>query len=323
MNKPTSLFAAYQQVLDASRTPYVGKSGAKDEREDGQTKVRYGQGGPASDRFTKELEANIGKEDRNPNWKYAKGRLTSPFHDEEKAHGVLVSKSGIFSTDEGAVTAALEHGVKTNKPVQSSIIPLGYYEIGLFQDSPKVDVGMIDALCWQCLMGCERNVKLILKYGYDVPRGYSGLNPITAALRSKNLEVLKTVLAYPPIRALVNKKDGFGTKPLQAAASVPGIDPYEFARELIRAGANDMEHDGEYSAAMMVLLRCARGAIWTPNIFGEMLSVTDQWYKTKDGETLDSLAKKTGNRDAERMLCNFSKFGRESLNDAVLDGNLN
>ena len=311
MSKPTSLFAAYQQVLDASRNPY-GKVGAKDEREDEVSEVRNGQGGAASDRFGKALE--------NPNAKYSEKRLVHPFYKED---GKADEKSGIFSTDEGAVVAALEQGVKTNKAIQSSVIPVGYYEIGLFKDSPKVDVGLVDALCWQCLMGCERNVKVILKYGYDVKNRYYGLNPITAALRSRNLEVLKVVLAYPPIRAIVNDKDGFGVTPLQAAASVPGIDPYEFARELIRAGANDMEHDGEYSAAMLVLLRCARGATWTPNVFGEMLSVTNQNYETKDGETLDSLAKKTGNRDAERMLCNFSKFGRESLNDAVLDGNLN
>lgn len=320
MRKPTSLFAAYQQVLDASRTPFSRKRPYEDAREDGERLVRYGQGGPASDRFAKRPVRDVRKADRNPNLKYSDGALASPFYKED---GNAKAKSGIFSTDEGAVMAALESGVRTNRPVQSRLIPLGYVEIGLFQDSPAIDVGLVDALCWQCLMGCERNVKAILKYGYNPPKRYSGLNPITAAVRSKNIEVLKTVLAFSPLRERVNERDGFGTRPIQEAASVAGIDPYEFARELIRAGANDTGYDGEYSAAMLVLLRCGRGAAWTPNIFGEMLSVTDLDYATKDGETISSLASKTGNRDAERMVENFRKFGRTTLNGAVLDGALN
>lgn len=323
MSKPTSLYAAYQQVLDASRKPFIGKPKKDDDREDKQNKIVYGQGGRATDRYRKELDINLSEKDRNPNYKYAEKAMVHPFYKEEKN---LNEKSGIFSTDEGAVMAALEHGVKTNKPIQSKIIPLGYYSIGLFADAPSIDVGLIDALCWQCMLGCERNVKLILKYGYEVPKKYSGLNPLTAAIKSKNLEVLKIVLAYGPIREIVNEKDGFGTRPIQAAAMVTGIDPYEFARELIRAGALDKEiakYEGEYNAAMLSLLRNGAGAIWTPNLFGELLSVTDLGYVTKDGEYLETLAEKVGNKDAVRMIQNFMKFGKESLNDAVLNGNLN
>jgi len=315
MSKPTSLYAAYQQVLNASRKPLEGNP-KKDEREDNQNKIVYGQGGKATDRYRKELDFNLSKKDRNPNYQYAEKSLVHPFYNEDKK---LKEKSGIFSTDEGALMAALEHGIKSNKAVQSKMIPTGYYSIGLFQDSPSIDVGMIDALCWQCLLGCERNVKLILKYGYEMPKRYSGLNPITSAIKSKNLEVLKIVLAYPQIRQIVNEKDGFGTKPIQAAAMIPGIDPYEFAREVIRAGGKDNEYKGEYSAAMLTLLRNRAGAIWTPNIFGEILSVTDIDYSTKDGETLESLAEKVKNTDAVRMILNFKKFGKESLNDAVLN----
>lgn len=313
MSKPTSLYAAYQQVVQASRNPQSIKC------EDGNFGMWHGQGGPSTDRFRPRRE-NLDDSKRLNN-RY-KGEVVNPFYDEKKW---IRGKSGVFSTDEGAVLAALEHGVKTNKAVQSKIIPLGYYEIGLFKDSPSIDVGMVDALCWQCLLGCERNVKLILGYGhgYDVPKRYSGLNPITAAIRSKNLQVLKYVLAYLPIREIVNDKDGFGTRPIQAAASVSGIDPYEFARDLIRAGANDTGYDGEYSAAMMSVLRDCAGSIWTPNVFGELLSVTDVGYKAKDGETVETLAEKNGNRDALRMIGNFRKFGKESLNDAVLDGSLN
>ena len=297
MEKPVSIYAAYRMVCENSRKPEPSKGlGNKDDN------------------------SKMADTEENPNSKYSKKALVSPFCKQTSACN---PKSGVFSQDLTTVEAALNQGVSSNHTVNSSLIPMWLDEYGPYEEMPTMDVGLVDALTWQCLMGRDMNVRAILKAGYKAAKRYSGLNPITAAIRGRNLQCLKLVLAVPAIRELVNEKDGFGTRPIQAAAEISGIDPYEFAREVVKAGGEDRGYkDGQYSALMLCVLRHGKGAIWTPNIFAEILPVSDIDYSTKDGETVASLAMKLDNQDALRMIMNWQKFGEESLNGAVLNNGI-
>jgi len=308
MDKPVNVYSAYRQMLESQLSP-------KKETIDGTkwTKGRVGFGGPATDRYD-EIDSS-----KHPNEQY-KGEGATAFNID--GSGKTTAKGSVFSMEPNEVFAALENGASASRPVQSKLIPVGYESIG-FNQSPSVDVGLVDALTWQCLMGNDINVKEILKRGYSVPRKYSGLSPITAAIQGKNIHVLKLVLGIPELRKYVNRKDGFGNRPLNVAAAIAGIDPYEFARELVKAGATDVDlTDGSYSAAMTCVLRNGAGAIWTPNIFSVILGVTNLGYTTSDGETVKSLAEKTGNKEALRMITNWEKFGAESQNNAVTDNGI-
>lgn len=319
MEKPVSIYAAYRLVCENTRkADSLRKKAIKDRQfsidGDKSEKTVIGQGGDATNRFVRT------DTEKHPNSKFSEKVLVSPFC---KSSSTCNSKSGVFAQDITSVEAALNQGVSTNRPVQSSHIPMWLNDSGLYEDIPSIDLGLVDALTWQCLMGNDMNVRAILKAGYKAIKRYSGLNPITAAIRGKNLQCLKLVLAVPEIRELVNAKDGFGARPLQAVAEIPGIDPYEFAREIVKAGGVDRGYrDGQYSALMVCLMRRGGGSIWTPNIFAEILPVSDLEYKTKDGETVVSLAKKLNNQDALRMIMNWQKFGEESLNNAVLNNSI-
>ena len=243
-----------------------------------------------------------------------RGKVVSPFY-KQKEDSKNPLNSGIFSEDENSVCAALSNGVPSNKPVRSKLLSRrSIYDKGLGADDFVEDVGMMDALTWQCWNGNYTNVKQILKHGYDAPKSYSGMNPITASVDGRNIECLKIVLSVPKILDLVNSKDGFGNYPLECTTKIKGIDPYEFAKILVEAGARDDERTGkDYNAAMLSLLN----GTWTPNLFGELLPVTDLEHKTKDGLDLRSLAEKLGNREAVLMIDNFKKYGDESINQAV------
>lgn len=249
-------------------------------------------------------------------------KVASPFYRESK--GRCTPKSGIFSSDENSVASAISNEVPTNKPVQSKLLDIfDYYTLGIVDAHPNngrnIDIGMVDALTLHCWTGNLPVVKLILKNGYDAPSSYPGLNPITAAVEGRNLEVLKLVLAVPKLQEFVNKKDGNGNYPLEVAAKVRGTDPYEFAKVLVEKGArDDVRTDRAYSGAMLTLL----GGGWTPNLFGELLPVTDLEKKSRDGLTLRALAEKVGNREAVIMIDNFIKFKEESINQSVTHSQL-
>ena len=246
------------------------------------------------------------------NSKY-RGKFASPFFPNKDSKNPL--DSGIFSDDENSVCAALSRGVPSNKPVQSKVLSRkSYYDKGLMSDEFVEDVGMMDALTWQCWNGNYQNVRQILRNGYDAPRRYSGMNPITAAIDGRNIECLKIVLSVPKILDLINKKDGFGNYPLETVTKIKAIDPYEFAKILIEAGARDDLRTGkDYNAAMLSLLNGG----WTPNLFGELLPVTDLEHITKEGLDIRALAEKVGNREAVLMIDNFKKYGEESINQSV------
>lgn len=320
MDKPVSIFAAYRQICEnankAAAQRKVLKSRQFDIDGDKSEKTEIGMGGRATDRF---VRTDV---EKHPNSKYSEKVLVSPFSDNKST--TCTPKCGLFSNDYTTVCAALSRGISTNHPVQSRLIPTAFdNDANANIPENAIDFGLVDALTWQCLMGNEQNVREILKAGYKAMKRYSGLTPITAAIRGRNLQVLKLVLSVPKIRELVNSKDGFGARPIQGVAEIPGIDPYEFAREIVNAGGIDCGYrGGQYSAAMLCLLRHGGGAIWTPNIFAEILPVTDLSYKAKDGETLETLAKRIGNLDATRMIENFKKFGLESLNPAILDNGI-
>lgn len=318
MEKPVSVFAAYRMVCESeNKVPPVRKQIEKSRKFDMDgvktNKNIEGYGGAATDLFSNMNYSG------NPNRKYSDKKLTSPFCDDTSACN---ANSGVFSQDLATVEAALSKGVRTNHMVQSKLISLGFMEIGAFEDK-SLDYGLVDALVWQCLLGNDLNVRAILKYGYKPLRKYNGLTPITAAILGKNLQCLKLVLAVPAIRKMVNDADGFGERPIQCAAKISGIDPFEFAREVVTAGGHDRDYKhGEYSALMLTLIRRGNGATWTPNLFAVIQPVSDAWYEAKDGETAHSLAEKIGNLDATRMMENFLKFGRESLNPAILDNGI-
>ena len=339
--KPVNVYAAYQEMLRRSKLkqdeilkkPLSPKPSKKVPYQDEPAEVMIlGQGGaattnvvrkPGSDGVKWPLRDKIATVSevesdehpgRHPNEQYASGSLVSPFYKED---GKLRPESGIFSSDEGAVLAAIDKGVPTNKPVNSRLIPMGTPAIGLFEGR-EANIGSVDALVWQCWLGNDRNVVNILKAGYKPQSKYNGYNPITAAVMSSNIQVLKDILHYGPIAKMVNDKDGFGTRPLQAAASIPGIDPYEFAREIVKAGGTDRDNkNGEFSALMLTLMRRGAGAIWTPNIFSEILPVSDLEYKA-NGLTVEELAEKLGNNEAVIMLEYYRKFGKESLNKSII-----
>ena len=319
MEKPVSIYAAYRLICENARKAEALRKNAVKARTvevDGVEAVKsaIGQGGPATDRFA-DVDAA-----EHPNRRYSEKALVSPFCGKTSACN---ARSGVFSQDLATVEAALSQGVATNKPVQSRLIPMWFGDAAAYDSVPHLDLGLVDALTWQCLMGADMNVRAILKAGYDAKKRYDGLNPITAAIRGRNLQCLKLVLAVPSVAELVNEKDGFGSRPLQCAAEIAGIDPFEFAREVVRAGGVDRGYrDGQYSALMLCLMRRGGGAIWTPNIFAEILPVSDLSYKAKDGETVESLARALGNEDAMRMILNWRKFGQESLNNAILNNGI-
>lgn len=273
--------------------------------DDDNTVIRSSQNGIPVDSKASEF---IRAKDLNSKFR---GKVISPFASKE---GGLQS-SGMFSDDENTVAAAISAGFPTNKPVRSKVLSRkSYYDKGLGVDMFEEDVGMVDALTWQCWNGNYMNVKQILKNGYDVPKNYPGMNPITASIDGRNIECLKIVLSVPKILELVNKKDGHGNYPLECVTKIRAIDPYEFAKILVEAGARDDERTGkDYNAAMLSLLNGG----WTPNLFGELLPVTDLEHRTKGGLDLRSLAENLGNREAVLMIDNFKKYGDESINQSV------
>ena len=347
--KPVSVFDAYQQMIARSKLAEqeaVGLGAPKRqsraerghaERETKQFErlnpTRNGLGGAATDRFEQPKADELRKDEdelRNPNLQYSKGTLRSPFYPDEDKEEARV-KSGIFSTEELAVAAALDKGVPTNRNVQSKFIPVGYVSVGLFEGK-SIDIGMVDALVWQCYLGCARNVEAILRAGYKPQKKYAGYNPITAAIAGRNLQVLKLVLKYAPIAELVNEKDGFGYRALQSAALVPGIDPFEFAREVINAGGHDRDYkwhggrDGyrknEPSAAQLCLMRQSCGMNWSPAMFSLLLGVTDTWYRDQEGHTLAETARIFGNDVASRMVVDADKFREEAQNPALTNNRI-
>lgn len=299
MNKPVE---RYEQDLSRPKT----RREMRDETDETNQIIRLSQNGLPVDsgaiRFTRAKDLNS---------KY-RGKVVSPFYSQESKSPL---NSGIFSDDENSVCAALSNGVASNRPVRSKLLSRkSYYENGLGAEDFAEDVGMVDALTWQCWNGNYANVRQILKNGYDVPRHYSGMNPITASIDGRNIECLKIVLSIPKILDLINEKDGHGNYPLECVAKIKAIDPYEFAKILIEAGATDTERTGkDYNAAMLSLMN----GNWTPNMFGELLPVTDLEHKTKDGMNLRTLAEKLGNREAVLMIDNFKKYGDESINQSV------
>lgn len=252
------------------------------------------------------------------NSKY-RGKGASPFY-SQSSDSKSPLKSGIFSSDENSVCAALSNGVPSNRPVRSKLLSRrDVYDKWFAAEDFVEDVGMVDALTWQCWNGNYENVKQILKNGYDAPRHYSGMNPITASVDGRNIECLKIVLSVPKILELLNEKDGFGNYPLECVTKIRAIDPYEFAKILVEAGATDRNRGGkEYNAAMLSLMNGG----WTPNLFGELLPVTDLDHKAKDGMDLRMIAEKLGNREAVLMIDNYKKYGDESINQSVTHSQL-
>lgn len=218
----------------------------------------------------------------------------------------------IFSSDENDVLAALDADVSASKLVQSSLIDTGYYTLGI-TEAPKIDVGMIDAFTWHCMMGNTENVKTIYKRGYKPHSSYPGLNPITASILSKNIEMLKLVLCIPAIKKIINKKDGMGLTPLQSCAKMVGIDPYEFALVLIKNGATEIGNkdvlNGKPSAIMLSLLNRAS---WSVVLFGALLSVSDPLYRDASGRTVMDVARELNNTEAIKMIQNFIDNGERS-----------
>jgi hypothetical protein len=338
--KPVNVFAAYQQMLNRNKIepqtavsttlPNTKRPSERElKKEMAKEPIRVGQGGAATNRYRhpkyNELTENEVLE-LNPNLKQtANARFKSPFYNEDSKQSLV--KSGIFSTDELAVLAALDYGVKTNKAVQSKFIPVGYVSVGLF-DAKGVDIGMVDALVWQCYLGCIKNVCAILKQGYTPQKKYAGFNPITAAIAGRNLQVLKIILKYAPIAEMVNDEDGFGRRAIQVAATVQGIDPFEFAREVINAGGDDrykytsVMKNRKVSAAHLCLMRQCCGMSWSPNMFSLILGVTNPWYESPDGESVYALAKRLGNTDAIKMLQYYDRFGEESQNNAITNNKI-
>lgn len=333
---------AYQQVLESERNR--GKVAKTVEVRNGKVKpyrVRRTAGRmnrPISDRVEQDMEIQKGdprRDDENTvirasqsgvpvdgkakrfirakdlNAKY-RGKGASPFYRDEGSR--CTPSSGVFSQDGSAVFAAIEQGVPTNRTVRSKLLSrMSFYGNGLGADIFEEDVGMVDALTWQCWCGNSANVRQILRAGYDVPKSYSGMNPLTAAVEGRNLECLKLVLSVPGLLELVNSPDGHGNYPLVCAATIRGIDPYEFAKVLVESGARDDHARGsEYGAAMLSLM----GGSWTPNLFGELLPVTDLDRRVK-GLDLRGLAESIGNREAVLMIDNYRKYGDESINQAV------
>lgn len=301
MNKPMN------QRVEQEFVPKTQKD-RKTEQDPSNHIIRASQNGIPVDSKARDF---IRAKDLNAKFR---GKVVSPFY-KQKENSKNPLNSGIFSEDENSVCAALSDGIPSNKPVRSKLLSRrSIYEKGLVADDFVEDVGMVDALTWQCWNGNYTNVKQILKNGYDAPKSYSGMNPITASVDGRNIECLKIVLSVPKILDLVNSKDGFGNYPLECTTKIKGIDPYEFAKILVEAGARDDERTGkDYNAAMLSLLN----GTWTPNLFGELLPVTDLEHKTKDGLDLRSLAEKLGNREAVLMIDNFKKYGDESINQSV------
>lgn len=302
MNKPMT--KRTEQDIEVKKPDY--------KHEEDNTVIRQSQNGLPVDSKAKKF---IRAKDLNSKFR---AKDVSPFYRETE--GKCSPSSGIFSSDENSVCAALSNNVPTNKPVQSKLLSrMSVYDKGLGAESFVEDVGQVDALTWQCWNGNYINVKQILKNGYDVPRSYSGMNPITASIDGRNIECLKIVLSVPKILELVNKKDGHGNYPLECVTKIRAIDPYEFAKILIEAGARDDERTGkDYNAAMLSLLNGG----WTPNLFGELLTVTDLEHKTKNGLDLRCLAENLGNREAILMIDNFKKYGDESINQSVTHSSL-
>lgn len=237
-----------------------------------------------------------------------RGKMYSPFYREQE--GKCTPQSGIFSTDTVSVMAALDNGVPTNKPVNSKFI---VDENGF---GSEMNIGMVDALTYQCYNGSDHNVLTILKHGYTPLKHYRGFTPITAAIAGRNIYVLKLLLSLPKLCVLVNEKDGFGNYPLEAVAKEHGTDLFEFARILIEHGARDdirKDSDGAYSAAMLTILNGHP----SPNLFGELLPVTDLSRKSYEGLTLLDIARKCDQPDYVRMLEYFQKYGEESINQSV------
>lgn len=299
MNKPEKKLEPQELKVEKADTKH----------EQDNTVIKISQDGIAPDSKSKKF---VRAKDLNAKYR---GEMQSPFYAEYSVKKDNLGNSGIFSSDENAVAAALSKGVPSNKPMQSKQLSrMSVYDKGLGAEYFIEDVGRLDALTWQCWNGNYANVKQILKAGYDVPKSYPGMNPITAAIDGRNIECLKLVLSVPKILELVNKKDGFGNYPLDCVTKIRAIDPYEFAKILIEAGARDDNTDSKgYSAAMLSLLNGG----WTPNLFGELLPVTNLERKTKDGLTLKELAEKMGNREAVLMIDNYRKFGDESINQSV------
>lgn len=299
MNKPERKLEPQELKVEKTDT----------KKEQDNTIIKLSQDGIAPDSKAKKF---VRAKDLNAKYR---GQMQSPFYADYGDSKNSIEKSGIFSNDENAVASALSKDVPSNKPIQSKQLSrMSVYDKGLGAEYFVEDVGRLDALTWQCWNGNYVNVKQILKNGYDVPKSYPGMNPITASIDGRNIECLKLVLSVPKILEMVNKKDGFGNYPLDCVTKIRSIDPYEFAKILIEAGARDDNTDAKgYSAAMLSLLNGG----WTPNLFGELLPVTNIDRKTKDGLTLKELAEKMGNREAVLMIDNYKKYGDESINQSV------
>lgn len=340
-------YQAYQQILEAEQTKIKNVNKVKDNKliKPSNKKGQVGKMNVATERVEHTYKNDVEKDDKmneiirasqngipvdkkardfirakDLNSKY-RGKVVSPFVSETGSK--CTPDCGLFSDDENAVASAIDRGVPTNKSISSKHLDIGNYyrkSIPVDYSMPNpIDIGMVDALVYQCWNGNYINVKLILKSGYTAQSKYSGMNPITAAVEGKNIEILKLILSVPKIAEMVNEKDGFGNYPLDVVAKIHSIDPYEFAKVLIEAGSrDDNRSDKAYSAAMITLINNT----WTPNLFGELLSVTDLEKKTKDGMTLRMLAEKSGNRDAVVMIDNYIKYQDESLNQNVLHSKL-
>lgn len=312
MDAPVNLFEAYRMVREkeSAALKTADRRMKADDEPDRNEIV-----GPAYPSSVRPERA-----DSNPNMRYSDGKTVSPFYRET---GRCTAKSGVFSQDLSSVESAIDQGVPTDTMVQSRLIPIGYDTHGTYEVETD-DIGLVDALVWQCYMGNDQAVRAILRAGYRPHRRYRGYSPITAAIRGCNLQCLKLVLSVPALRRIVNVRDGFGYHPLQAAATVKGIDPYEFAREVVNAGGYEdfNRPTTEYSALMLSLLRTGNVG-WTPNLFSELLRGTrNVYHRTKDGMSAADLAERMGNRVAVAMIGNWTKHGRESLNPAITDNRI-
>lgn len=345
MASPVNAFHAYQtmlqsgkraKVLDFNNTeikPYKVKKFIKDKEKAAPVKAQKQEYTLDDEEYQEPFSDEESVEDvsfDDGGGEATKRVFANDIHGRHRKYGKIAIVHGIssqeklnkcvFSSDENELLAALDNDVPTNKFIQSALIDTGYYTLGITK-APKLDIGMVDALVWQCALGNINNVRAILTNGYKVPQSYPGLSPISAALLSKNIEVLKLVLAYHPICSkFINKEDGFGFTPLENCAKMGGIDPYEFAITLIKHGAKDVKIEnvsrkgGKPSALMLCLMN---RPYWTSYLFATILGVSSPYYTDASGRNAFDIAKETKNIDALRLLRNFD-LGNLTSTDSVL-----
>lgn len=217
----------------------------------------------------------------------------------------------LFSTDVNDVMSAIEDGFGPNTEIESKDLPENNLKgVPKLEGAAfRIDIGKIDALTYWSWRGLTSIVEYVLdRYDYKEKASYSGMTPITAAVRNQDYSTLRALLKkfgrYSAYK-LVNTPEGdTGLTPLMLAISANGtvIDPADCVKLLLRnrADVNRATETGKVTPLMFAVLQ---KLAWSPRVISYLVEFgADIDAKNINGETALDLARDMKLYDLADML---------------------